>query len=383
MSEPAEALTGLDSIRAGADHGLAGRRVALLCNYTAVDAHGRHAVEVFAGIEEIEIVRLLAPEHGVWATHQDMEPVASTIDPVFELEVASLYGHTRDSLAPRPEALGGVDAIVYDIRDIGCRFYTYAASLALAMEAAQDVGIGVWVLNRANPIGPRREGPLLRAGFESFCGLEPGLPIRHGLDVGALARWFRSRRAPSCELVVVDGTAGPEAQPPWVPPSPNMPTPDTALVYPGMCLLEGTTVSEGRGTTTPFLTFGAPGVDPTRLVAALRGQDLEGVDFVPRLFRPEFQKHAGQLCGGAQIRVLAPDRVRAVDLGVRVIEALKRTAPDAFGWRADAYEFVTDIPAIDLLWGSPDLRMAIDTGADIGPLLEGARREADAWDPTT
>jgi uncharacterized protein YbbC (DUF1343 family) len=160
-----------------------------------------------------------------------------------------------------------------------------------------------------------------------------------------------------------------------------MPTVDTAVVYPGMCLLEGTTLSEGRGTTTPFLIFGAPGVDPQSLVEDLRARDIPGVSFVPRVFRPEFQKHAGQICGGATLEIVDGRAFRALDLGVHILDACHRVAPQAFGWRRDAYEFVTDVPAIDLLWGSPELRETIESGKDVRPLLAAAAEEAAAFQP--
>lgn len=363
--------TGLDEIATGFSHGLEGRKIALLCNHTAVDQWGRHAAEILPDkVPGLEIVRLLGPEHGVWSTHQDMEPVdGGAVDPVFGIEVASLYGRDAGSLRPRPEALAGVDAIVYDVADIGSRYYTYASTLLYAMEAAQDAGIGVWVLDRPNPLGSDVEGPILHPGFESFCGVQAGLPIRHGLTVGNLARWLHRERGLKTELHVVECDA--LAQPIWVPPSPNMPTIDTARVYPGMCLLEGTTISEGRGTTTPFLLFGAPGVDPLALKKELQHREIPGVEFIPRRFRPAFQKHAGDICGGLYIRLSdARALFSSVALGVHVLDALKRTAPDQFAWREDAYEFVEDVPAIDLLWGSAALRETIDAGKSVEPLLK-------------
>ncbi|MCC6620432.1 MAG: DUF1343 domain-containing protein [Deltaproteobacteria bacterium] len=374
-------LTGLDAVAAGFAEGLRGRRVALLMNHTAVDSWGRHAAAILPA-QGIEIVRLLAPEHGIWGTHQDMEPVAvDAVDEVLRLPVTSLYGADRASLEPAPAALEGVDAVVYDIQDVGARYYTYAATLALTMRAAASLGVEVWVLDRPNPIGPRREGPLLRAGFESFCGLVAGLPIRHGLTVGQLARWYRERVAPECKLTIVP--CNPNGRAPWMPTSPNMPSRETALVYPGMCLLEGTTVSEGRGTTSPFLQFGAPGLDPIALVDQLRKRDCPGVDFVPVRFRPAFGKHAGRVCSGVYLRVFDATGLQSVRLGVYVLHALKAVAPDAWGWRTEDYEFVPSAvrPAIDLLWGSEALRGAIDAREDVDPLIEAAQAEAQAWKP--
>jgi uncharacterized protein YbbC (DUF1343 family) len=197
--------------------------------------------------------------------------------------------------------------------------------------------------------------------------------------MGQLAQWYQTRRAPDAEVHIVPCQT--TASPDWVPSSPNMPTVDTALVYPGMCLLEGTTLSEGRGTTTPFLLFGAPDVDPLKLVTQLRTYDCPGVDFIPRVFRPEFGKHAKQLCGGATIRVLDATSLQSVALGVFVLESIKKVAPHAFGWRHDPYEFVTDIPAIDLLWGSDELRLAIDNQQNVSPLLKRAAAEAAQFKP--
>lgn len=372
--------TGLDRLAAGEHKALEGLKIALLCNHTAVTSTGRHAVEVLREIPGLEIVRLLGPEHGVWSTHQDMEAVDSEgVDAVFGLPEVSLYGHDRESLSPTSSALDGIDAVVYDIQDIGTRFYTYAATLSFVMEVAEKRGLPVIVLDRPNPIGRSVEGPLLRPGFESFCGIEPGLPVRHGLTVAELGRWYGERRAPECDLRIIAGDSDGPA--PWVPPSPNMPTVETAIVYPGMCLLEGTGLSEGRGTTTPFLIFGAPGIDAQALVTDLRAREIPGVNFVPRVFRPEFQKHAGQICGGAYIEVVDPHAFRALDLGVHVIDACRRVAPHAFSWRVDAYEFVTDVPAIDLLWGSTELRETIDAGGDVSPLLARAAQEAASFVP--
>ncbi len=375
--------TGLDRVALGFCPALRGMRVALLANHTAVDAWGRHAVQVLTAAGA-HIVRLIGPEHGVWGTHQDMEPVAAgapgaELDPIWQLPVVSLYGADRASLEPRPEALAGVDAIVFDVRDVGVRYYTYGATLALTMKAAAALGVPVWVLDRPNPIGPRREGPLLRAGFESFCGLVPGLPIRHGLTIGQLARWYAARVAPTVQLTVV--ASDKYGQTPWVPPSPNMPTRDTAVVYAGMCLLEGTTVSEGRGTTTPFLSFGVPGANPVALVDRLRGRDCPGVDYVPTRFRPAFGKHAGAIVDGVYLRVFDATSVPAVRLGVYVLEALRALAPERWTWRTAPYEFVTDVPAIDLLWGSDALRKTLDAGGDVDALLEAADAECKTFAP--
>jgi uncharacterized protein YbbC (DUF1343 family) len=373
--------SGLDRIAAGLVPDLVGQRVAVLCNHTATDARGQHIIPVLRAAGAT-VVRALAPEHGLWSTHQDMEPVlldGYPRDPLLDVPVVSLYGDHYDSLEPSPDALAGVDAIVYDIRDIGTRYYTYAATLAFTMKVAARISLPVWVCDRPNLLGARREGPLLEPGFESFCGIVPGLPVRHGMDMGTLARWYKARLAPDADLrIIAPFDAGPD---PWVWPSPNMPTPRTALVYPGMCLLEGTTLSEGRGTTTPFLMFGAPELDSTRVVDDLCSRNLPGVRFLRTRFRPAFGKHAGRINNGIWIDVVDPDIVPTVALGVHVLDACRRASPEAWTWRTDAYEFVADRHAIDLLWGSPALRLCLDAGDDVGPLLRKADAAATTFDP--
>ena len=363
---------------------LRGRRVGLLCNHTAVTSDGRHAVDVLRGdAVGAKVVRLLGPEHGIWSTHQDMEPVLDgpPIDPFFQLPVVSLYGDDATSLKASSEALSGLDVVVYDVRDIGARYYTYAATLALLLEESARQGVEVLVLDRTNPIGSKVEGPLLEPGFESFCGIEPGLPVRHGMTVGELARWYMDRRVEGAHLEVMAPSPKEATDALWIPPSPNMPTVDAAIVYPGMCLLEGTGLSEGRGTTQPFTLFGAPTIHPTRLARELNGRRLPGVRFFPRVFRPEFQKHAKQVCGGVTIVVERADDVEAVALGVHVLDAVRRVAPQTLTWRMDAYEFVEDVPAIDLLWGSAQLRQAFDGGSSIDPLLKRIVDDATQYSP--
>lgn len=371
--------TGLDAVAQGFVKSLRGKRVALLTNHTAIDAWGRHAVQILRE-QGVTITRLLCPEHGLWGVAQDMEPVEGGHDPIFGLPVVSLYGRDKASLTPNPDALADVDLLVYDIQDIGTRYYTYAATLALAMQVAAPLSVPVMVLDRPNPIGPRREGPLLKPGYESFCGLVAGLPVRHGMTVGELAHWYRARLAPTCELTVIEARKGSKL--PFSPTSPNMPTRETALVYPGMCLFEGTTLSEGRGTTSPFLQVGCPGLDSLSVVERMRKKDCPGVDVVPVRFRPAFGKYAGQVVDGVYLRVYDDTALQAVKLGVYLLDAIKREAPARFAWRTDAYEFVTDKPAIDLLWGSSELRECLDQSGDVDTLLEKAAAEVSGWKPT-
>lgn len=366
--------SGLDRIAqegaavAGLDRGA---RVALLAHAASVDRSAREARAVLteAGLE---VVRLFAPEHGVWGHEQDMEGVADATDPRSGLPVTSLYGNDVASLSPAPEQLEGLDAIVCDLQDVGSRYYTYVYTLSYLMEVAGKVGVPVVVLDRPNPIGGVLiEGPVLERDLASFVGRFP-LPVRHGMTIGELAGWFTEVESIRCELRVVEMSGWRRAMSfaetglPWVAPSPNMPTPTTALVYPGGCLVEGTELSEGRGTTTPFELVGQPGLDADALVHALRAAKLPGALFRPASFRPMFQKHAGQACLGVQVIPIDPDAFRPFATYVVLIAAARRIAGDAFGWREKAYEFVEDELAIDLLLGRRDLRAHLESGEPIG-----------------
>jgi uncharacterized protein YbbC (DUF1343 family) len=322
-----------------------------------------------------------------------MEDVADLpLDPRLGVPVHSLYGATFDSLTPRREQIESLDALVIDLQDVGARYYTFIWTMALCMEAAGKAGVRVLVCDRPNPIdGLTTEGNLIAPGFESFVGLHP-LPNRHGLTPGEIARYVQRRRGVQCELEVVPMRGWrremcfEDTGLPWVYPSPNMPTVDTARVYPGMCLVEATELSEGRGTCRPFEVAGAPGIDPEALAADLSRQHLPGCRFRPLHFRPKFQKHVGKTCGGVQIHLTDRRRFDSCATGVAFLRSVKRIAPEVFAWRAKPYEFVADVPAIDLLAGDDRLRLALDAGADLAELaaewaqeramFEEIRREA-------
>src|SRR5512133_1953917 len=301
--------SGLEVLAAGRFRALAGRRVGLVCNPTAVTRDLVHAADLLHAASGVRLAALFGPEHGVRGDAQYMAAVGGERDPRTGLPVHSLYGETAESLKPAPEALRGLDALVFDIQDVGARYYTYQATMMLCMEAAAAARLAFVVLDRPNPLGGLAvEGPRLRPGFESFCGLHD-LAVRHGMTVGELALLFRAERKLELELEGVlcegwrRGVGYRGTGLPWVFPSPNMPTPETALVYPGMCLLEGTNLSEGRGTTRPFELFGAPWLDSGRLADELRALKLPGVAFRPVSFQPAFDKHAGKRCHGAELFV--------------------------------------------------------------------------------
>lgn len=364
--------TGLDRLilEGAAAAGLArGARVGLIAHPASVDARARHAVDLLAGHAEFRLVRLFGPEHGIRGEAQDMETVAESVDRVTGLPVVSLYGDTEASLKPSPAHLADLDVVVHDLQDVGSRYYTFVYTLAHAMEAAAEAGLPMVVLDRPNPIGGLGvEGPVLEPAFRSFVGRYP-IPVRHGLTTGELAVLFRDAFDVRCDLRVVPmegwrrAAHFEETGLPWVAPSPNMPTPDTARVYPGGCLVEGTNLSEARGTTRPFELTGAPWLDGAALARVLTAETLPGVLFRAASFRPEFQKHAKQLCEGVQVHVTDRATFRPFATYLALLREARRQDPRAFDWRRDAYEFVRDRLAIDLLLGREGLRAMLEAGA--------------------
>jgi len=366
--------TGLARLASEGSSLLDGRRLGLLVNATSVDAQLRHAIDLLRARRELSVTALFGPEHGVRGDAQDMISVDPARDASSDLPIHSLYGSTLASLTPTPEMLDGIDVMVYDIQDVGSRYYTFVWTMVLAMRACAAAGKAFCVLDRPNPLGGvHLEGGLIAPGFESFVGLV-SCPNRHGMTAGEIARWRHTVEKLDLDLVVLSMRGWQRDMRfdhtglPWVMPSPNMPTPDTALVYPGMCLVEGTELSEGRGTTRPFELAGAPYLDGHRLAGDLTAMALPGVMFRPAIYTPMFQKHHGKACGGVQLHVTNPETFRPYRTGVAFLKACYDQAPAAFRWRAKAYEFVDTIPAIDLLAGGDGLRKGIEAGATLPDL---------------
>jgi uncharacterized protein YbbC (DUF1343 family) len=359
--------TGLDRLVADGFAPLRGRRVGLLCHPASVDARLRHAAGLLRDAPGVDLRCLFGPQHGLRGETQDnMVEWEGFRDPATGLPAYSLYGDHRK---PTRRMLADLDVLVVDLQDVGARYYTFIWTLLLCLEACAEEGKAVMVLDRPNPLGGVREGNVLDSAYRSFVGLAP-LPMRHGLSIGELACWFRDRFDLLVDLEVVwcegwrraaywDGTGLP-----WVMTSPNMPTLDTTLVYPGMCLLEGTELSEGRGTTRPFEICGAPFVEPERLAAALAAYRLPGCRFRPLHFEPTFQKHAGRLCGGVQIHVHDREGFDAVRTAVTLLAAIRRLWPEAFHWKQPPYEYERVKLPIDILAGGPQLREGLEAGAD-------------------
>ena len=379
--------TGLDRLLAAPDRLrlLQGRAYGLLAHGAAVTGDLRPIHRALAASVAGPPRALFGPEHGFYGIEQDMVAAAGGRDPWTGAPIVSLYGDAEETLRPRPGAFAGLDLLIVDLQDVGARYYTYAATAVWAAEAALAAGCEVWVLDRPNPLGGMVvEGNLPAAGYESFVGAFQ-LPVRHGLTLGELVLLAARRRGwpGTPEVWTVAGweraTLWQHCGLAWIAPSPNMPAPATALIYPGGCLIEATELSEGRGTTRPFHLVGAPGIDPPALADRLAGRGLEGVAFLPTYFRPQFQKHLGEVCGGVELVVTDAGSFRPYRTGVELLRAVARVAPRELRWRRAAYEFVADRPALDLLTGGPDCRAALDEIAAGGASAESGEATLDAW----
>lgn len=364
-------LTGLMALKNRGFAELRGLRIGLLANPTAVDADFVHLLDLLADCG-VRVEVLFGPEHGFHCTVQDMVGVGEARHAV---RIVSLYGDTFESLRPAEADLRPLDALVFDIQDIGSRYYTYVWTLALTMEVAARTGTRIIVLDRPNPItGSHVEGGSLDVPLRSFVGLHE-IPNRHGMTAGEIATLVALLLdIPKPEIVRMEGYRRSmwhdETGAPWVMPSPNMPTPETALVYPGQCLLEGTNLSEGRGTTRPFEIFGAPFMNGRRLAEALAAEALPGACFRPLQFQPTFHKWAGRECGGLQIHVTDREAFLPYRTSLAILRHTRALWPREFAWRVEPYEFRGDVPAVDLLTGSPRVREMIDAGAPVVELAE-------------
>jgi len=368
----------LGSERLLASSALDGLRVAIVCNPASVDHEFVHIADRLAAHPRAHLRAIFGPQHGFRSDVQEnMIETAHGRDDLRRVPVYSLYSEARE---PSAEMLREIDVLVIDLQDVGTRIYTYIYTMANCLIAARKHGVKVLVCDRPNPIGGVAvEGPVLIPGFESFVGLYP-IPMRHGMTIGELARLFNEFFGIGADLEVAAlGHWRREmyhdtAQTPWVMPSPNIPTLDTAIVYPGTVLFEGTSVSEGRGTTRPFELVGAPGVVSERFADELNRHRLPGVFFRPAVFEPTFHKHARQSCGGCQIHVLDREAFRPVLTGVALVAAFRAADPERFRWRDPPYEYEHEKLPFDILAGSSELRQQIETGVT-------AEDIARSWEP--
>lgn len=376
--------TGLDRLLA-APSVLAGRRYGVLAHGASITADCRPIHRALAASPAGPPRALFGPEHGYYGIEQDMVASESGNDPWTGAPIVSLYGDSEETLKPCPCAFNGLDLLIIDLQDVGSRYYTYAATAVWAAEAALAANCEVWVLDRPNPLGGAAvEGDLPRPGYESFVSAFI-LPVRHGLTMGELVLLEALRRGLR-EGIRVWKTEGwhrgmtwEDTGLPWIAPSPNMPTTDTALVYPGGCLVEATELSEGRGTTRPFQLTGAPHLDPAALADRLAARGLPGIAFVPTYFRPQFQKHKGRVCGGVELVVTDPNAFASYRTGVELLDEIRKLAPEEFAWRHAPYEFVSDRPAIDLLTGGPECREAIESGEGLGDWIAGWAKDEEEF----
>ncbi len=365
------------SVRLGSDvlfssNRLVGARIGLVCNHASIDRGFVHVIDRAASSEGVTLAAIFGPQHGFRSDVQDnMVETPHRDDPRRRVPIYSLYSETRE---PTADMLRGLDALLIDLQDIGARIYTYIYTMANCMRAAARHGVAVIVCDRPNPIGGSAvEGARLQPGWESFVGQFP-IPMRHGMTIGELAVLFNDAFGigASLEVVKMEGWTrdiyADATGLPWVMPSPNMPTLDTAIVYPGTVLFEGTMLSEGRGTTRPFELVGAPWIDAERFAAGLNGARLDGAYFRPAGFEPTFQKHARQQCGGCQIHVTDRDAFAPVITGVALIDMFRRFDPPTFAWRQPPYEYEHDKMPIDILAGSDTLRKQIESGMPIAEI---------------
>lgn len=362
-------VPGLEVLLAEQKSLIAGKRVGLITNHTGVDRRMRSGIDLLARTPGVKLAALFAPEHGIRGTVQAGGELGDTVDERTGVRIYSLYGKTR---RPTPEMLKDIDVLLYDIQDAGVRFYTYISTLGECMEAAADAGLPFVVLDRPNPIAAARiEGRILDiTRFKSFVGAYP-VPIRYGLTIGELAGFIREGLGKDLKLTVVKmknyrrSMWYDETGLLWIAPSPNIPSLATATVYPGMCLIEGTNISEGRGTTQPFEMIGAPWLDGQKLADELAALNLQGVLFRPVEFTPTFSKYQGETCRGIQVHVSDRRSFEPVRVALHILSVVRRLYPSDFRWRESS---------IDRLSGSDDLRKAIDEGMPVDRIMAG-------WEP--
>lgn len=390
-------LCGLDQLASGSFSSLRkrirGAQFGLLTHPAAVNRLGHSTTEVLESLgASAQIV--FGPEHGLDAVAQAEEPVTDNGASDSGPRIVSLYGETKESLSPKASDLEGLELLFIDLADVGSRYYTYVWTALLAARVAAEAGVHVVVLDRPNPISGHPdtiEGAVQKDGFLSFVGLEP-LPIRHAMTIGEILAHFMERdgkplgRDGALSIVPTLGWERHQTAAAWgrpfVLPSPNMPTVETALVYPGGCLVEGTNLSEGRGTTAPFQLVGAPFLDGAALASALRELDLPGCVVRAAAFKPTFEKFAGQRCSGVMLHVTDPRVFRPVRTYLSLIALARAQAPDEFDFRTEPYEFETEIPAFDLLTGSSEGRQALLSGAGPDDVVEVVAPVEDGWGDT-
>ncbi|TFB13413.1 DUF1343 domain-containing protein [Candidatus Marinimicrobia bacterium MT.SAG.4] len=374
ISDPIDVATGIDILVRDEFELLQGKRVGVITNHTGMTKNGLHIVDALHNAENVNLTAIFGPEHGVRGIDPDGKAVDSAVDPASEVTIFSLYGKTR---RPTEDMIHALDVFVFDIQDVGARFYTYIYTMALAMEVAALNDKKFVVLDRPNPItGNRVEGPMLEEGFESFVG-KYKLPVRHGMTVGELALmykgegWIKGAEKLDLEIVRMEGWRRElwfdQTNLPWINPSPSMRTLSTATLYPGTCFIEGTNLSEGRGTEYPFEKIGAPWVDAELLAKEMNSLHLEGVvfeaiEFTPKAILPSVPnpKYKDELIGGVQVRIIRRELLEPVKTGISLVYTLHRLFPENFEWSG----------TVDRLYGSDKLRNSVDNGVPLANIIE-------------
>lgn len=370
-------LLGLDLLFTDHRDLLKGKRLGLLGHQASLNSKGEHILDLLLKEKEWKLTTLFGPEHGLTTQAQDMEAVASGTHQPTGLPLYSLYGHSEKSLRPQKQMLDDVDCLVIDLQDIGSRYYTYIWTICLCLEVCGKYKKEVILCDRPNPLnGITLEGEVNQKGYTSFVGLYP-LPVRHGMTMGEMARLFNDTQDLDCtlHLIPMEGWKREmyweETGVAWTNPSPNMRSPTEALLYPGMCLLEGTNISEGRGTEIPFEVAGAPFIKEKELLGLLSDCNLEGVSFEPTTFTPSRQKWAGQRCQGVRLKITDREIFKPYATGIALLWATYVLSKESgFSWRLEPYEFVEDVPAIDLLTGGTTVRQGIEQHLPISEILE-------------
>lgn len=355
-------------------------KIALLCHAASVNQNYVHLTEIVAKAG-LNVLRCFGPEHGIWADAQDMEAVeGEQIEPTTQAPVTSLYGHRLEQLTPKVSELQEVDTLIIDLQDIGARYYTYIYTACLCAKICAQANTRVLILDRPNPLGGVEiEGKYTGEEYLSFVGMWP-LPTRHGMTLGEVVSLINAREGwgAQIDIVEVEGWRREmllcDTHQRWVLPSPNMPSFEAMMVYPGMCLIEGTEMSEARGTTKPFEWVGAGYINPFEWTKALNELALPGIHFRALYYKPTFHKWAGDTIGGAHLHLTSPHLLNPLRMGLQLLGVTRRMYGDSLKWRSEAYEFVADRMAIDLLFGDSEARTLIDEHAQADELDEYWRR---------
>jgi uncharacterized protein YbbC (DUF1343 family) len=380
-SKTGKVITGLESFCQSPPQELQNVRLGLLCNQACGLSDLTPAPEAISRALPGTLKAIFSPQHGFFCDKQDnMVESDHGVHPGLQVSVFSLYGQSR---RPSPEMLKGLDALLIDLIDVGCRVYTFATTTLYCLEEAAKAGVSVWVLDRPNPLGRGEEGAILPRSLESFVGPH-AIPLRHGMSLGELCQLMVAERRIEVDLKVIpcQGWEGQDLEAsglPWVMPSPNLPTLEGCRVYPGQVLLEGTTLSEGRGTTRPFEIFGAPGLDPHAVAEEVETDALAGAVLRPLFFEPTFHKHAGQTCGGFQIHVQDPAVFRPVRASLALLSAINRVHPGLWDFRPPPYEYENERRPLDLLLGDSEAAELLRQGTPASEILPRWNKGLDDW----